>query len=182
MPSAPDPLVTLRRHAAAAPWSGRELVALADRLLTAAGRPPERPMSLRTLHFYVASEVIQPPHGRGAGAGWGYPHLVELLASRVRQAAGERLESIAERRRNATLGELEVAVATALAVALPAPAPPDPPVPAAPDDIEEWREFAPARGVVLRLASGHPLLDDPRRLAALLDGLAREAAPPTRES
>lgn len=182
MPPTADPLVTLRRHAAGAPWSGRELVALVDRLLAAADRRPARATSVRTLHYYVAGGVVQPPHGRGAGAGWGYPQLVELLAARLGQADGRRLDDIAAHRREVSLGQLEAEVASTLDVALPAPATPEPPAGPPTDDIEGWREFTPARGIVLRLAIGHPLLDDPGRLAALLDGLAREAAPLTRES
>jgi hypothetical protein len=181
MPSAADPLVTLRRHAADAPWSGRELAVLVDRLLAAADRAPPRATTVRTLHYYVTNAVIQPPQGRGAGAGWGYAQLVELLVARLRQEAGASLEAIAAHRRRTPLDALEVEAAGTLAIALPAPRASDPRPEALPDDIAAWREFTPARGVMLRLAEGHSLLDHPGRLAALLDGLAREAGPLTRE-
>lgn len=183
--STADPLVTLRRYAAVAPWSGRELVRLADQILAAAGRSAARPLSERTLHYYVARGVVAAPSGRGAGSGWGYPHLIALLAARLDQAAGDDLEAIAARHRTSSAVQREGAVARALATALPAPEPLGPaaaPAPASSDTSGQWEQVALTEGLWLRVARDHPLLTDSRRLAALRDYLAREFTPVAREA
>lgn len=168
-----EPLVALRRHASRAPWRARELIALVESLLDRVATVSDRPLSERTLHYYVASGVVRTPSGRGAGTGWGYPHLIELLAARLARALGDSIQVIATRRAETGLEALERQVAGALGPAVtewtdstPANDPGDIPV--------AWRDHQVAPGVVLRLASTHPLHDDPRRLGVLLDGLARE--------
>lgn len=175
-----EPLVALRRQAALAPWAVGELAALADRLLSAAGHPPPRGTTERTVRFYVGRSVVRPPFGRGPGSTWGYPHLVELLAARLAQEDGESLDGVAERRRALDEAGLERFVADRLgAVPLVSPeaAAAEPPPPSA-----AWHRYPVAPGVELHLAAGHPLAGDSRRLGALLDGLAREATPPAPES
>lgn len=180
MASGAEPLVTLRRHGADAPWAIGDLAVLADRLLVAAGAPPPKPTTDRTVRFYVSRGVIQVPFGRGRGSTWGYPHLIELLAARLAQLDGEGLEAIAERRVRRSAAALEQHVATRLAVPLPAPRDAEPP-PAAPVSVG-WRRFTPAEGAELHLREDHPLLRDPRRLGALLDGLQSGTAPSSEES
>lgn len=174
-----EPLVALRRHAVLAPWAASDLAALADRLLAAAGHPPPRGTSERTVRFYVGRSVVRPPFGRGPGSTWGYPHLVELLAARLAQEDGESLDGVAERRRALDEAALERFVADRLGtVPLTDPAPPA----REPLPVAAWHRYPVAPGVELHLAADHPLVGDSRRLGALLDGLAREAAPPAPES
>lgn len=171
----PDAVNALRRYQEAAPWRLAELVALGDELLAAAGAAPEKPTSERTLRFYVSRGVVHPPYGRGAGSSWGYRHLVELLAARLAQHAGETLDVIAAARE--TLGEraLERRVveklgpsffrprlvrdaAQATAVARPIGA--------------EWHRIALGDGAELHLAVGHPLLADAAKLNTIVSHLA----------
>jgi hypothetical protein len=177
MPTTLEPLVSLRRHAAAAPWTLAEVAALADRLLGGADHGSERPISERTVRFYVARGVVAPPFGRGPGSAWGYPHLVELLAVRICRRAGESLEAIAGRRDGLTLEALERLVADGLGV-VAAPAEPSPRAATlpAPD-----RCITVAPGVELHVAGDHPLAADPERLDALVDRLARDVVPRTQE-
>ncbi len=176
MAAHPDPLVALRRHASSAPWRARELIALADRLFRSPEPALDRPLTERTLHYYVASRVVRTPSGRGAGTGWGYPHLIELLAARIARAAGDSLQSIAARRDERGLEALEREVADSLGPAVSewtdsTPADDSGDIPVA------WRDHVITPSAVLRLAATHPLHDDPRRLGVLLDGLAREVDP-----
>lgn len=173
MASHPDPLVALRRHASSAPWRARELIELVDRLLGPLRPVDDRPLTGRTLHYYVASRVVRTPSGRGAGTGWGYPHLIELLAARIARAAGDSLQVIAARRDERGLEALERQVADSLGPAA-AEWTDSTPVDDSGDIPVAWRDHVITPSVVLRLAATHPLHDDPRRLGVLLDGLARE--------
>lgn len=174
MTSAAAPLVTLRRHAAEAPWSLGELAALIDTLLASAGAAPERPTSERTVRYYVAQQVVQPPFGRGPASTWGYVHLVELLAARLAQQDGDPLQAIAARREAMPLAALEVRVADRLGA--PLPPPPEPPA-AVEHHGTAWRRVVVSDAVELHLRADHPLLADSRRLGAVLDGLRQATAP-----
>ena len=180
MASSAEPLVTLRRHAADAPWAIGDLAELTDRLLVAAGAQPPKPTTDRTVRFYVSRGVVQVPFGKGRGSTWGYPHLIELLAARLAQLDGEALEAIVERRLRLSAAALEQHTAARLAVPLPAPreVEPTPAVPAS----AGWRRFPVTDGAELHLRDDHPLLRDPRRLGALLDGLQAGTAPSSEES
>jgi hypothetical protein len=164
-----EPLVTLRRHAAGAPWAIGDLAALADRLLVSAGAKPPKPTTDRTVRFYVTRGVVQVPFGRGRASTWGYPHLVELLAARLAQLDGEALEAVTGLRTHLSLEALEQWVASRLAVPLPPPREPEVEAPA--PASSRWHRFAVSDGVELHLGEHHPLLRDPRRLGAVLDGL-----------
>lgn len=176
-----EPLVALRRHAAGAPWALDELAGLADGLLAAAGHEPPRPTSERTVRFYVSRGVVRSPFGRGPGSTWGYPHLVELLAARLAQQDGETLDQAAERRRaldDAALEEFSASRLGRVPLELPEGADhADPMVTGS-----AWRRHVVAPGLELHLAASHPLAGDPRRLGAILEGLAREAASSAPES
>jgi hypothetical protein len=180
MSTGAEPLVTLRRHAADAPWAVADLAALADRLLAAAGAPLPKPTTDRTLRFYVTRGVVQVPFGRGRGSTWGYPHLVEVLAARLAQLDGEGLDVVAARRASLPLDDLERRVAGRLAV--PLPAPPEPVAPVDPPAGRGWQRFALGEGAELHLQDGHLLLADRHRLVRLLDGLREEIAPSPEES
>lgn len=177
-----DPCQALRAQGTTAPWSVAELASHADRLLQAAGVAPARATTERTVRYYVSRQVVSPPFGRGPGSTWGYPHLVELLAARLALHDGESLDAAAARRSALDPTALERHAATRLD--LPASLPTEAAAPA--DDPRvvgtRWHRHAVADGVELHLADGHPLAADSRRLGALLDGLAREVAPPAPES
>lgn len=175
MTATAQPLVSLRSHASRAPWSLGELASLADRLLAAAGRAPDRPTSERTVRFYVSRAVVQGPFGRGPGSAWGYPHLVELLAARLAQQAGESLDTIALRRGALAPDALESWTADALGAPLP---PPLEPVQEGHDPVlDEWARVVLVPGAELHLAQSHPLRRDPARLGLLLDQLRHALSP-----
>jgi hypothetical protein len=177
-PTGMDPLVALRRHAADAPWAVGDLAQLADRLLAANGGNGEKALTERTVRYWVSCGVVRPPSGRGRGATWGYPHLVDLLAVRAAQRDGETLHQALTRRTALDDLSLERFVADRLgAVPLNAGV-----VPVDAPAATRWLRYEAAPGVELHLRADHPLVGDPRRLGAVLDGLAREAGPSARES
>jgi DNA-binding transcriptional MerR regulator len=114
-----DPLLTLREYAKLAPWNIRDLAALAGAVLDASGITPinaaaqSRP-SDRTIRFYVAKQLMSPPEGRGTAATYGYRHLLQLFAIKLRQMEGATLASIAKELGEAPGDVLEKRVATAL--------------------------------------------------------------------
>lgn len=175
----------LRRYHESAPWRLAELIALADGLLADAGFPREKPTTERTVRFYVARGVVRAPYGRGAGSSWGYPHLIELLAVRMSQQAGETLEMIAALRDKAGEDGLERMVADRLGPAFFRPRlvrdPVPPPAPAPPLGAE-WRRVSLGDGAELHLAAGHPLLVDDARLRAFVKQLHSVIHLPSQES
>lgn len=114
-----DPLPTLREYAKLAPWNIRDLAALAGAVLDASGITPinaaaqSRP-SDRTIRFYVAKQLMSPPEGRGTAATYGYRHLLQLFAIKLRQMEGATLASIAKELGEAPGDVLEKRVASAL--------------------------------------------------------------------
>ena len=114
-----DPLLTLREYAKLAPWNIRDLAALAGAVLDASGITPinaaaqSRP-SDRTIRFYVAKQLMSPPEGRGTAATYGYRHLLQLFAIKLRQMEGATLASIAKELGEAPGDVLEKRVAAAL--------------------------------------------------------------------
>ena len=95
----PDALGTLRQYAALAPWSLRDLSALAGAILEASSVYPvnaaasARP-SERTIRFYVTRKLVSPPEGRGTAATYGYRHLLQVLAIKLQQMEGATLETL----------------------------------------------------------------------------------------
>ena len=59
---------------------------------------------LRTVRFYVAEKLIDPPLGRGRGSHFTDHHLVQIQQARTLQNAGFSLADIRERRGDLTLG------------------------------------------------------------------------------
>ena len=114
-----DPLLTLREYAKLAPWNIRDLAALAGAVLDASGVTPinaaaqSRP-SDRTIRFYVARQLLSPPEGRGTAATYGYRHLLQLFAIKLRQMEGATLTSITRELAESPGDVLEKRVATAL--------------------------------------------------------------------
>src|SRR5919197_2926695 len=99
--AATDPLAVLREYRGLAPWGLRDLAALAGGILDASGVVPlnaaarARP-SERTIRFYVARGLVNPPEGRGTAAVYSYRHLLQVLAIKLRQMEGATLEGMAK--------------------------------------------------------------------------------------
>jgi hypothetical protein len=121
-----EPLTVLREYHALAPWSLRDLAALAGGILDASGVVPinaaasARP-SERTIRFYVAQNLVSPPEGRGTAAIYTYRHLLQVLAIKLRQMEGATLDTIVREFSGLTGDTIERRVASALGVALPRP-------------------------------------------------------------
>ncbi len=94
-----DSLLALRDYAKLAPWNIRDLATIAGGLLDASGVTPinaaaqSRP-SDRTIRFYVTRRLMSAPDGRGTAATYGYRHLLQLLAIKLRQMEGVTLTAI----------------------------------------------------------------------------------------
>lgn len=120
-----DPLLTLREYAKLAPWNIRDLAALSAGILDASGVTPinaaaqSRP-SDRTIRFYVTRHLMSAPDGRGTAATYGYRHLLQLLAIKLRQMEGVTLTAIAKDLNEATGDVLEKRIASVLGH-IPAP-------------------------------------------------------------
>jgi hypothetical protein len=121
-----DPLATLRNYRTLAPWGLQDLAALAAAILEASGVVPlsgaaqARP-SVRTLRFYVSRHLIDGPEGRGTAAVYGYRHLLQVLAIKLRQMEGMTLDAIVAEGRTQTGDAVERRVASTLGPALPPP-------------------------------------------------------------
>lgn len=121
-----DPLRVLREYRVLAPWSLRDLSALAGAILEASGIFPlnvsarARP-SERTIRFYVAQGLVSPPEGRGTAAIYTYRHLLQVLAIKLRQMEGATLGAITRDLGDQAGDVLERRVASALGPNLPAP-------------------------------------------------------------
>ncbi len=120
---ADSPVSLLRAHSRHAPWNARGLAAHASALVDAAGMRPTnasaRAMpSARAVRFYVANGLLDRPEGAGTAATYGYRHLLQLLAIKIRQREGQTLESIKAEMREVTGDALERRVAQSLSPAL----------------------------------------------------------------
>ena len=141
-----SPVALLRAHSRHAPWNARGLAAHATALVDAAGFRPTNTSaraapSARAIRFYVAQRLLDRPEGAGTTATYGYRHLLQLLAIKIRQREGQTLEVIKKELAGVSGEQLERRVATALASALSHSAD----VTVRQDDtqpIAEWRESA----------------------------------------
>jgi DNA-binding transcriptional MerR regulator len=106
-------------------------------------------LSARAVRFYVATGLLDRPEGKGTAATYGYRHLLQLLAIKVRQREGQTLEAIKQELAQQTGDALERRVAQSLASALV------PQVAAAPSDgsSSAWQRVAIANGVELHVRS-----------------------------
>lgn len=114
-----EPLLALREYAKLAPWNIRDLAVIAGGILDASGVTPinaaaqSRP-SDRTIRFYVTRHLMSAPDGRGTAATYGYRHLLQLLAIKLRQMEGVTLTAIEKELTEAPGDVLEKRVASAL--------------------------------------------------------------------
>jgi MerR HTH family regulatory protein len=121
-----DPLGTLRQYAGLAPWSLRDLAAMAGAILETSAVFPVNAAARqlpteRTIRFYVARKLVSPPEGRGTAATYGYRHLLQVLAIKLQQMEGATLETLG-REVSGTPGDvLERRVAGSLGARLPPP-------------------------------------------------------------
>jgi hypothetical protein len=201
LPSAPaapalDPLATLREYRPLAPWGLRDLTALAAGILDVSGVVPvssvarSRPTE-RTIRFYVARGLVSPPEGRGTAATYGYRHLLQVLAVKLRQMEGATLDAIVREMAGVTGDAIERRAASALGARLPRPTALElerrpgagrgrvgraldgwlaaPPAGAA--EPSSCRRIPVAPGVELLVDERHPALRRPDAAAALVAGL-----------
>lgn len=189
--NAPDPLATLRSYSAIAPWGLRDLASLAGGVLEASGVIPlsaaakTRPTE-RTIRFYVARGLVSPPDGRGTAAMYGYKHLLQVLAIKLRQMEGATLEVLTREFAEQPGDQLERRVASVLGPRLPPPgevaqggASPArgrfaralAPTPRTPLPTGLHRRITVAPGVELLVDATHPVFDSPGGEAALVAAL-----------
>lgn len=160
---AESPVPLLRAHARHAPFNARGLAAHAATLVDAAGMKPTnasaRAMpSARAVRFYVANGLLDRPEGAGTAATYGYRHLLQLLAIKIRQREGQTLDSIKKEMREVTGDALERRVATSLAPALTLQL--DPIVARDAASTASWRRVAIADGVELHVRDDSPAARD----------------------
>jgi DNA-binding transcriptional MerR regulator len=147
------PVALLRAHARHAPWNARGLAAHVTALVDAAGMRPTNASaraapSARSVRFYVAHGLLDRPEGTGTAATYGYRHLLQLLAIKIRQREGQTLEAIKEEMKGVTGDALERRVAQSLAPALgggPVHAP------AEDEPLHAWRRVAVADGIEIHV-------------------------------
>jgi DNA-binding transcriptional MerR regulator len=200
-----DPLLALREYAKLAPWNIRDLSTIAGGILEASGVTPinaaaqSRP-SDRTVRFYVTRHLMSAPDGRGTAATYGYRHLLQLLAIKLRQMEGATLASIERELADSPGDVLEKRVAAALGmVPLPAdltvemrgvpwgrvarvlgPRAPEPAssVPAAPGrpaaaNGGSWYQIGIGDGLRVSIRADHPAARSPVVLQKVADAVAR---------
>jgi len=167
-PMAESPVPLLRAHARHAPWNARGLAAHAAALVDSAGMKPTnasaRAMpSARAVRFYVANGLLDRPEGAGTAATYGYRHLLQLLAIKIRQREGQTLDAIKAEMRETTGDALERRVAASLAPALMLQA--DPATPRAEPAVGAWRRLTVADGIELHVRDDSPAAADDRLVA-----------------
>jgi DNA-binding transcriptional MerR regulator len=140
----------MRVHARQAPWNARGLAAHATLLVDSAGMKPTNAaaraeLTARAVRFYVANGLLDRPEGRGTAATYGYKHLLQLLAIKIRQREGQTLDTIKKELADYTGDALERRVAQSLSTAL-APGTPEPDA-----GSVVWRRVVVAAGVELHV-------------------------------
>lgn len=160
---AESPVPLLRAHARHAPFNARGLAAHAATLVDAAGMKPTNASaravpSARAVRFYVANGLLDRPEGAGTAATYGYRHLLQLLAIKIRQREGQTLDSIKKEMREVTGDALERRVASSLAPALTLQL--DPIVARDAASTASWRRVAIADGVELHVRDDSPAARD----------------------
>lgn len=157
---AESPVAMLRAHARHAPWNARGLAAHVTGLADAAGIRPTNASARaaptpRAIRFYIANGLMDRPEGKGTSATYGYRHLLQLLAIKIRQREGQTLEGIKQEMVALTGDSLERRVATLLAPALAAHA--DTAIHRDGDEPESWRRIPVVDGVELHVREGDRL-------------------------
>lgn len=151
---ADSPVPLLRAHARQAPWNARGLAAHAAALVDAAGMKPTNASaraapSARAVRYYVSSGLLDRPEGAGTAATYGYRHLLQLLAIKIRQREGQTLEQIRSEMQDVTGDALERRVAQSLAPALSVRM--EPIVTREPGQIAAWRRVPVSDGLELHV-------------------------------
>lgn len=154
-----SPVALLRAHARHAPWNARGLAAHVTALVDAAGMRPTNASaraapSARAVRFYVANGLLDRPEGTGTAATYGYRHLLQLLAIKIRQREGQTLDVIKREMKDVAGDQLERRIAQSLAPALGLGAD----VAVSRDDEEPliWRRVPIAEGVELHVRENSP--------------------------
>jgi DNA-binding transcriptional MerR regulator len=121
-------------------------------------------LSARAVRFYVASGLLGRPDGKGTAATYGYRHLLQLLAIKIRQREGQTLDAIRRELAEQTGDAVERRVAQVLAPALAS----DPPAAAVDEDSPSvgWRRLVIAPGVELHVREDSPAASEHALLAA----------------
>ena len=162
---ADSPVPLLRAHARHAPWNARGLAAHVTALVDAAGMRPTNASaraapSARSVRFYVANGLLDRPEGTGTSGTYGYRHLLQLRAIKIRQREGQSLETIKREMAGVTGDALERRVAQSLAPALGAGAD----VTRARDEDNQrslaWRRLPVADGIELHVRDDSPAARD----------------------
>jgi DNA-binding transcriptional MerR regulator len=172
-----SPVPLLRAHARHAPWNARGLAAHAANLVDSAGVKPTNASaratpSARAVRFYVANGLLDRPEGAGTAATYGYRHLLQLLAIKIRQREGQTLDAIKAEMRETTGDALERRVAATLAPALALHLDPAAQRNGA-NPVAAWRRISVADGVELHVRDDSPASEDDT-LVALRDTLRRQ--------
>jgi DNA-binding transcriptional MerR regulator len=172
---AESPVPLLRAHARHAPWNARGLAAHAAALVDSAGVKPTnasaRAMpSARAVRFYVANGLLDRPEGAGTAATYGYRHLLQLLAIKIRQREGQTLDAIKVEMKETTGDALERRVAASLAPALSLHVDP---VQKSSNPVASWRRISIADGVEIHVRDDSPASTD-ETLVALRDSIRRQ--------
>jgi hypothetical protein len=159
---AESPVPLLRAHARHAPWNARGLAAHAAALVDSAGMKPTNASaravpSARAIRFYVSNGLLDRPEGAGTAATYGYRHLLQLLAIKIRQREGQTLDAIKAEMREVTGDALERRVAASLAPALSLQMDP-----AMPRDVgvTSWRRLPIADGLEVQVRDDSPAARD----------------------
>ena len=113
--------------------------------------------SARAVRFYVANGLLDRPEGAGTAATYGYRHLLQLLAIKIRQREGQTLNAIKNEMREVTGDALERRVATSLAPALTLQMESSAPKQ---NGVASWRRVPIADGVELHVRDDSPAARD----------------------
>ncbi len=111
--------------------------------------------SARAVRFYVASGLLDRPEGTGTGATYGYRHLLQLLAIKIRQREGQSLDTIRTEMRDVTGDALERKIAQSLAPAFNSGA--DEAVAHDGDIAIRWHRLPVADGIELHVREDSPM-------------------------
>ena len=106
------------------------------------------------MRFYVASGLLDRPDGTGTGAIYGYRHLLQLLAIKIRQREGQSLDTIKSEMQDVTGDALERRIALSLAPALTSGA--DEAVAHDDDMALRWHRLLVADGIELHVREDSP--------------------------
>ena len=118
--------------------------------------------------LYVANRLLDRPEGAGTAATYGYRHLLQLLAIKIRQREGQTLDAIKAEMREVTGDALERRVAQSLAPTLTLQL--DPIVARDGNNLASWRRVMIADGVELHVREDSPASRD-ELLLAMRDNL-----------